>query len=231
MLYYIVILSVFISLLPQMLLGFNNQLKSYKKIILSNKCNKIYCNSNIINNSNLNISNSVIRSPITSITQWNIQPVGLIESPYSMGKHNVPKQATISRLGQVQGYIRVFPEYKECLLGLSDFDYIWAITWMHLNEGYKKKIRPQPRKELLDDDKKKKVIPNEVGLFASRSPHRPNQVALSALKVINVDMNEGLIYIDGLDLLDGTPGIIFILQIIIIIVITITITITNLFLS
>jgi len=197
--------------LPEMLLCFNNNqlIKNYKRIILySNKiyCNKINDNNNIIIDSNLNNSNNIISTSITSTTQWNIQPIGLIESPYSMGKHNVPKQATISRLGQVQGYIRVFPEYKECLLGLSEFDYIWAITWMHLNEGYKKKIRPQPRKELIDDDdKKKKKVPNEVGLFASRSPHRPNQIALSALKIVKVDMNEGLIHIEGLDLLDGTP--------------------------
>jgi len=175
---------------------------------MTRNCKKFIYNFCQINNDIIeNNMNKTIRAPITSSTQWGIQPVGMIESPYDKGKHNVPKQATISRLGQVQGYIRVFEEYKECLIGLSEFDYIWAITWMHLNEGYKTKIRPQPRKELINDNdnKKKKVIPTEVGLFASRSPHRPNQIALSALRITKVDINEGLIHIDGLDLLDGTP--------------------------
>lgn len=189
-------------------------LNHYQTLVIRNRlvrnCKNYYtlCYMNINSNDNDMIdinANKTIRAPITSSTKWNISPVGMIESPYSQGKHNVPKQATISRLGQVQGYIRVFPEYRECLIGLSEFDYIWAITWMHLNEGFKTKIRPQPRKELLDEDKKKKIIPNEVGLFASRSPHRPNQIALSALRITNVDIDEGLIHIDGLDLLDGTP--------------------------
>lgn len=167
---------------------------------------RFFCKSGITDNNDDDddVVNKSRRPPILPTTQWNISPVGVIVSPYDNGKHNVPKQATISRLGQVQGHIKLFPEFKECLLGLSEFDYIWAISWMHLNEGFKTKIRPQPRKELITSDKKKQV-PNEVGLFASRSPHRPNQIALSALKMTKVDVENGLIYIDGLDLLDGTP--------------------------
>jgi hypothetical protein len=44
-----------------------------------------------------------------------------------------------------------------------------------------------------------------VGLFASRAPHRPNPIALSALKVTSVDVAAGIIHVFGLDLLDGTP--------------------------
>jgi tRNA (Thr-GGU) A37 N-methylase len=51
---------------------------------------------------------------------------------------------------------------------------------MHYNEGFKSLIKPIPRPEI------KKQPPKVVGLFSSRSPHRPNPIALSALKVINL---------------------------------------------
>jgi len=53
---------------------------------------------------------------------------------------------------------------------------------MHLNSGFKTKIKPQPREDSLQKP------PNEVGLFSSRSPHRPNPVALSALQVVSVNI-------------------------------------------
>ena len=57
-----------------------------------------------------------------------------------------PKQATIARNGgKMEGKIQLFPGYEECLDELEGFDYIWVITLMHLNSGFKKKIKPQPR--------------------------------------------------------------------------------------
>ena len=209
----IIVLSIVISLYIDMSMGLIHHHRQTSSLLLryqlfkGSRGSRFFCKSVETNNDDTNDDTNIsksIRPPILQTTQWSISPVGIIVSPYDNGKHNVPKQATISRLGQVQGHIKLFPDFKECLLGLADFDYIWAISWMHLNEGYKTKIRPQPRKELITSDKKKQV-PNEVGLFASRSPHRPNQIALSALKVTNVDIENGLIYIDGLDLLDGTP--------------------------
>ena len=47
--------------------------------------------------------------------------------------------------------------------------------------------------------------PSSVGLFASRAPHRPNPIALSALKVTHVDLTSGVIHVVGLDLLNDTP--------------------------
>ncbi len=57
---------------------------------------------------------------------------------------------------------------------------------MHRNSGYKTKIKPQPRK-----DSNNNSIEIEVGLFSSRAPHRPNPVAISALKIDKIDYNEG----------------------------------------
>ncbi|CAM9512431.1 unnamed protein product, partial [Ectocarpus sp. 8 AP-2014] len=82
---------------------------------------------------------------------------------------------------------------EEALHDLSGFDMIWVLTHMHLNKGWNPKVRP-PR---LPEERK--------GLFSTRSPHRPNAIALSSLRVGRVDAANGVIYVHGLDLLDGTP--------------------------
>ena len=48
-------------------------------------------------------------------------------------------------------------------------------------------------------------MPETVGLFASRAPHRPNPIAMSALRIGSVDKIAGIIHVDGLDLLNDTP--------------------------
>lgn len=68
---------------------------------------------------------------------------------------------------------------------------IWVISHMHLNKGWNPKVRP-PR---LPEERK--------GLFSTRSPHRPNAIALSSLRVGRVDVSKGVIHVHGLDLLDG----------------------------
>ena len=65
---------------------------------------------------------------------------------------------------------------------------LWVITYMHRNSGYKTKIKPQPRKDFNNNN-----IEIEVGLFSSRAPHRPNPVAISALKINKIDHHEGYI--------------------------------------
>lgn len=82
----------------------------------------------------------------TPESRWDVLAVGVIVSPYSM-KFDTPKQATISRHdgGAQAGSIKLFPGYEECINNLDGFDFIWVITYMHLNSGFKKKIRPMPR--------------------------------------------------------------------------------------
>jgi hypothetical protein len=82
----------------------------------------------------------------TPESRWDVLAVGVVVSPYSM-KFDTPKQATISRHdgGAQAGSIKLFPGYEDCIDQLDGFDFIWVITYMHLNSGFKKKIRPMPR--------------------------------------------------------------------------------------
>jgi len=161
---------------------------------------------------------------VDSNSMFGMRPIGLIRSPY-IKRFGTPKQATIEKNGMKEfGTIEIFPEYRQCMDQLERFDLIWAITLMHLNSGFKSKIKPMPNPTLSDSNdnnnnnnidtssdsssSSSSSIPSgslEVGLFCSRAPHRPNPIALSALRVVSVNMSTGIIEVDGLDLLHNTP--------------------------
>merc|ERR1719383_1506062 len=79
------------------------------------------------------------------------------------------------------------------LQDLEGFEYMWVVSYLHLNQGWAAQVTPPrgPRKKR--------------GLFATRAPHRPNHLGLSACKLVAVDSIQGTIAVRGLDLLDGTP--------------------------
>lgn len=80
---------------------------------------------------------------------------------------------------------------EETLADLAGFDYVWIIAWLHLNQGFRAKVAP-PR----DPD-------HPRGLFATRAPHRPNPIGLSAARVLEVHGH--VVELERVDLLDGTP--------------------------
>lgn len=122
--------------------------------------------------------------------------IGYVRSPYKE-RFGTPRQPVVTEqtLGdQAQpATIELLPRmnFDQALIGLEDFEYIWLITWMHLNAGWNPMVQP-PR-----GPKQK------VGLFATRSPHRPNPIALSAVKLVQITGRK--IEVQGIDLLDGTP--------------------------
>ena len=92
--------------------------------------------------------------------------------------------------------LELFPGrgYEDALDGLGAWDYAWVLFVFHKNveegRGWKPKVLP-PRSDA------------KRGVFATRSPHRPNPIGLSAVKIERV---EGLfVHVRDLDLLDGTP--------------------------
>ncbi len=143
-----------------------------------------------------------------SLTTFSVQPIGVIRSPYR-SRFQTPKQATIydhSDGIQKEGKIQLFSKFYECIDQLEGFDYIWVLSYMHLNsDGFKNKIKPQPRtaNNYNANSRVNEKEIKEVGLFCSRSPHRPNRIALSALRLTNTDISKGIITVSGLDLLDG----------------------------
>ncbi len=125
-----------------------------------------------------------------------IKPVAVFRAPLPE-KFGLPRQAGLAE--SLQGTIVLEPEFRspEALRGLDGFDYLWMIWGFHLNretasEGLT--VRP-PR---LGGNER-------VGVFASRSPYRPNPLGLSSVRIERVDAAAGEIHVLGADLADGTP--------------------------
>lgn len=82
---------------------------------------------------------------------------------------------------------------EHALDGLDRFSHVWLISYFHLNTN--KMVRPKIHPPRLKG--------GSVGLFASRSPHRPSPIGLSLAKLVQIDGDT--IHLAGIDLVDGTP--------------------------
>ncbi|MCK5742649.1 MAG: tRNA (N6-threonylcarbamoyladenosine(37)-N6)-methyltransferase TrmO [Chlorobi bacterium] len=114
-------------------------------------------------------------------------PIGIIHSPFTQ-KENMPIQTSGGK--GIKGHIEIFPEYIDGLRDLDEFSHIYLIYQFHLSKGCDLLCKP-----FLDDKKH--------GVFAVRSPRRPNQIGLSIVRLI--DIQGGILNIEDMDIIDGTP--------------------------
>ena len=126
----------------------------------------------------------------------NIEPIAEFHSPLTE-KFGIPRQAGL--VPELRGTIRFLPPYNvaEALRGLDGFDYVWLIWGFHLNSGggaFQPTVRP-PR---LGGNER-------TGVFACRSPFRPNGLGLSSVRIESIDVSNCGITVLGADLADGTP--------------------------
>lgn len=86
---------------------------------------------------------------------------------------------------------------RQSLESLSEFSHVWLIFIFHhsASDSASAKVRPP------------NFGGNKVGVFATRSPHRPSPVGLSLARITRVDLKAGVVHLSGLDLCDGTPVI------------------------
>lgn len=128
---------------------------------------------------------------------YTLETIGTVHSPYKQ-KFGVARQPGLVPAAEI--CIALETNFTaDSVRGLADFDYIWVHFIFHgvLGEGWSPLVRP-PR---LGGKQK-------MGVFATRSPHRPNHLGLSLLKLERIDTEKGIrLYCSGADLLDGTPVI------------------------
>lgn len=119
-----------------------------------------------------------------------LEPIGFFQA-VEQYPYDVPRQGVLASANQ--GIIRLLPgqNFEQALEELSGFSHIWVLFWFHLKQGWRPKVRP-PRH-----------VARKVGVFASRSPYRPNPLGFSVLTLKNINGLE--ITIENYDLLDGTP--------------------------
>ncbi|MCM0081564.1 tRNA (N6-threonylcarbamoyladenosine(37)-N6)-methyltransferase TrmO [Geomonas sp. Red32] len=135
-----------------------------------------------------------ISPDITRDSDFVYRPIGVVRSPYSR-RIDAPHQSTVvegTETGEVAiATLELGPHLDEKVLqDLDGFDRVWLIFAFHLSEGWKSTVKP-PRGG------------PKRGVFATRSPHRPNSIGLSAVELVKIEGRT--LHLRGVDLLDGTP--------------------------
>ena len=128
---------------------------------------------------------------------YSLEPIAIIRSPFRE-KFGTPRQPDLAP--SVRARIDFLPEFAtpEAVRGLEGFSHLWLIFLFHQNwqKGWKPTVRP-PR---LGGNRR-------VGVYASRSPFRPNPLGLSAVRLLSINCDSGKVSLEvqGADLIDGTP--------------------------
>jgi tRNA (adenine37-N6)-methyltransferase len=116
-----------------------------------------------------------------------IKPIGVIHTPYKK-LEGIPIQGTFKK--RVKGRIELFKRYQDGLKDIEGFSHL--ILFYHFNRSKKEMLVGKP---FLED--------KEHGIFAIRSPYRPNHIGFSIVKLEKVKDN--IIVFSEVDMLDGTP--------------------------
>ena len=122
-----------------------------------------------------------------SSTSITFEPIGVVHSPFKE-PGEVPRQP-LDPL-KTRGTIELKTEYVEGLADLDGFSHIMVIFHLHRSEDYRLKLKPH-----LDNEPR--------GLFATRSPRRPNPIGVSVVGLERIEGNR--LWGDLLDILDDTP--------------------------
>jgi formylmethanofuran dehydrogenase subunit E len=125
----------------------------------------------------------VILTEETSSMQ--LEPIGVIHTPYRR-REDIPRQG---RLSSELCEIEVFPQFAPALKDIEQCTHLFVIFWLHLGDRSRLTATPP------HDGK-------EHGVFATRSPNRPNPLALDIVELLGVEQNR--LRVLGMDALDGS---------------------------
>ena len=125
---------------------------------------------------------------------FSYRPIGILRSPYAR-RIDAPHQATVTEgteTGEVATATLELLDWLDVrvLKDLAGFERLWLIFAFHKSEGWKSTVKP-PRGG------------PQRGVLATRSPHRPNAIGLSAVELVGIAGRK--LHLRGVDLLDGTP--------------------------
>ena len=121
------------------------------------------------------------------ISNFSIKKIGVLKTPYNNFAPYQPVEADKNEF-----IVTLDKEYTNGLKDLEKFEYVYLIYYLHkLKQDVKMLIKPPWAKG------------KEVGVFASRSPVRPNPIGISIVRIKKIEGNK--IYTSGLDVFDGTP--------------------------
>ena len=124
-----------------------------------------------------------------------LKPVAFYKGPFG-SKFGIPRQSAL--VEGVEGRIVFTPEYRvrEALRGIEGFSHLWLLWGFSANKEAKGEWQPTVRPPRLGGNA-------AMGVWATRSPYRPNPIGLSCVKLLRVENLE--LVVGGADLMDGTP--------------------------
>ena len=119
--------------------------------------------------------------------EWKMQPIGYIRSPYK-DTQEVPKG--LGTTHTMEGVLEVLPEFEAGLQDIEGFSHLMIIWVFHKSRDFEL-VGKNPTDGLVH------------GVFATRSPRRPNAIGLSTVELVRRE--GGSLHLKGIDMLDGTP--------------------------
>jgi len=121
------------------------------------------------------------------VNEIRYKPIGTIHSSFKE-----PEGTPIQPAGAkgINGTVEVFPEYAEGLKDVEGFSHIILIFHFHLSRRAPLKVKPYMDNEMR-------------GVFATRSPSRPNPIGISVVRLIGIEDN--ILHIQDVDIVNGTP--------------------------
>jgi tRNA-Thr(GGU) m(6)t(6)A37 methyltransferase TsaA len=129
------------------------------------------------------------------VTAFSCEPIGFLATPYP-DKFGIPRQPSLAP--HALGRLKLRPPFDrpEAVRGLEDFSHVWLTFVFHETLG---QWNPTVRPPRLGGNQR-------VGVFASRSPFRPNSLGLSLVELADIETDKGVTLVfRGVDLVDGTP--------------------------
>lgn len=118
---------------------------------------------------------------------WSVQPIGFVHSPFSQ-REQVPRG--LGAKHDEEGTLEILPEFEAGLKDIEGFSHLYVMWVFDRRQGYELVGTPP-----CD------TAPH--GVFATRSPYRPNPIALTVVRLLGREGNR--LRVQGVDMLDGTP--------------------------
>ncbi len=116
------------------------------------------------------------------------KPIGVIHTPFNDNKRKIPRQGRFGT--DNEGYAEIFPEFAKGLKDVETFSHLYFLFHFHKSNTFDLIQRTPQHKNLR-------------GVFAIRSPRRPNAIGQTIVKLIKIKENR--LYFSGADMIDGTP--------------------------
>lgn len=117
----------------------------------------------------------------------DLSPIGRVHSALTQ-RSGAPRQAWE---GAPAAQIEIYPEFVDALEGIREGQDIWVLTWLHESRRSTLKVYPRGEQPL-------------TGVFATRSPDRPNPIGLHRTRLLRLE-DKRFLQIHGIEAIDGTP--------------------------